>query len=274
MKFISLVVFGLLFFSSYFCGRETVNESSNLKADKAKEKSKSDPKENKVAVKVNEYENNVLKAEYIFDENGKLKQKTVFDEKNKSKNSVTKYFYKRTGEFERAEFNAGEKEDSDEIFNKTISDFQSSVNYLKTQNIKISFPELLSNEIGGTAKMLSIGENNNDFKKDVNANNSEKTIRYSGINQTVRFYPADVGVAEDEIIEDYELILKDGYPVKETYKTGKSSLKGTDSDNLTTEYFYDDNNRVSKEIFTSSSMSDNKESKSVVEKRFEYQDLK
>lgn len=117
--------------------------------------------------------------------------------------------------------------------------------YLSTKGIKIEHSELLS-EIGDLSNLLSIGDGYKDFKKDSIVNGNEKTIIYKNFNKKIRFYPSYITlfIPEDEIIKDYNLVIKDSLPIKETFL-----LENNQS--LRREYFYD-KNRIKKITYISS----------------------
>ena len=118
--------------------------------------------------------------------------------------------------------------------------------FLHKKGIKLEHPEIVSSEINDLATVLTVGKNYDDFKKDSIVNGNEKTIIYKNFNKKIRFYPSYITlfVPEDEIIKDYNLVIKDSLPIKETFL-----LENNQS--LRREYFYD-KNRIKKITYISS----------------------
>jgi hypothetical protein len=135
---------------------------------------------------------------------------------------------------------------------KDVDYTQSVLNYLyqakdlSTKGIKIEHPEIVSSEVNDLATILTVGKNYDDFKKDSVVNRNEKTIIYKNFNKKIRFYPSYITlfIPEDEIIKEYNLLIKDSLPIKETFL-----LENNQS--LKREYFYD-KNRIKKITYISS----------------------
>ena len=135
---------------------------------------------------------------------------------------------------------------------KDVDYTQSVLNYLyqakdlSTKGIKIEHPEIVSSEVNDLATILTVGKNYDDFKKDSVVNGSEKTIIYKSFNKKIRFYPSYITlfIPEDEIIKEYNLVIKDSLPIKETFL-----LENNQS--LKREYIYD-TNRIKKITYISS----------------------
>jgi len=122
--------------------------------------------------------------------------------------------------------------------------FQSKSLFKK--GIKIEHPEIVSSEVNDLATILTVAKNYDDFKKDSVVNGNEKTLIYKKFNKKIRFYPSYITlfIPEDEIIKDYNLVIKDSLPIKETFL-----LENNQS--LKREYFYD-KNRIKKITYISS----------------------
>lgn len=271
MKNFLFLLYTIICCACFSNGNITGNERDlqfNPRSGEKHEKTPSVTLEN--GIKVEEYEGNKLTTAYSFDKNNKLRKKQVFDEDEPKNNSTTKYFYSTGGFFDRAEFVENNNVELDKIFNKHLRDFYSDLDYLKSKKIRLRFAELISDNLRGTARMLFIGDKTGAFKKEVLNAGSKKIIRYSEFDMTVRFYPANVGIAADEVIESYELVIDDGYLSQETYETEGSRLKGTGKSKIVTQYFYDHNHNLVKEIGTVSYVQNEQITESINERRFEY----
>jgi hypothetical protein len=131
-------------------------------------------------------------------------------------------------------------------YTQSVLNYLHQVKYLSTKGIKIKHPEIVSSEVNDLATILTVGENYNDFKKDSVVNGNEKTIIYKKLDKKIRFYPSYITqfIPEDEIIIDYNLVIKDGSPIKEFFLLGNNK-------SLQREYFYD-KSRIKKITYISS----------------------
>jgi len=234
-------------------------------------------------------------SKFFHNKNGKLEHKEVikkvdnvlfryFYEKDLLVKSVThnletkkdekiiKYYYNEDGSLKRHDAVLGE--DISDLMRPTLSDDIAQTDFLKSKGLKLPFPDLIWDKLYGTSTMLAIGDyKGNDFKKEIQVTGNKKTIRYIGLNKTVHFSSISVGIAPDEIIKDYTLVLKDDFLFKEIYTTGKSNLKRIESGELINKYFYDNNHKLLKVISTSNYIRNSKLDKTSSERRFEYEDL-
>jgi hypothetical protein len=189
--------------------------------------------------KVDLYEDGKLAYSRIY-EKGLLKQSTVYNTKLNTEETIAKYHHYENGQYERTEIIKG----SDPGLDRALEDdhyereSRSDIQFLKSKNIEFPFPDLIGNEIRDLSDVVSVADNYEDFKKELTEKDNIRTLKFVGFNKNIRFKPSQITLylGDNEIIKDYELILKDSYPQKETYATSAGEL--------VKEYFYEDNRLI------------------------------
>lgn len=193
-------------------------------------------------LRVDIYEDNEQIYSFFYNKN--LVQEIVsYNTQTKKPECITKYHYKKNGQLNRirtAKGSAAICKDISEISKKLAADYQVQLEFLKSKNIVFPFPELFGDEISDISSVLSVMDNYNELKKEIEVNGNQSTIGFSGLNKSIRFYPSSITlfIENNSLIKDYELILKDGYPQSEFYRTDKGEL--------TRKYLYDAERRITK----------------------------
>lgn len=239
--------------------------NSNVKVEVSDSISEADEGNSNVTVsgsglKVDVYEGGELVSSCVY-EGGLLREEIDYKSDPSGQDHVIKYYYKGGGEYDRLEITSGQASVFDEIFDRSMRDFRTQSEYLRSKNIRLpAAAEILSGEVSDLSNVLSVADNYRDFKREAQADGSQKVFRFVGFNKNIRFHPSTITafIHENEIIKDYELTLKDDYPQTESYKTGEGEL--------TKEYFYDDERKIVRLIYKFKS----KEDQSSLEKKFDY----
>lgn len=221
------------------------------------------------------YEDGKLQSVDTFVRGFLTNEETVYEIDKKKITSATRYYYTKSGKINSTEeWKNGEKvnrKDRDyDVDVDLIARYLYSAAFLKKKGICIPSPGLIFSQIKDTAGVFDTADNNNDFKKETSSNGGLKTIKFVGFNKNIRFDPTLLEINMDQTITDYELVLKNGYLYKETYKTGASELKEVSSAEITCEYTYN-SNRLMKLVTTSNlTGKDGKPYNSVTELKFVY----
>ena len=217
------------------------------------------------SIKVDVYEDNELIVTYLYD-GGLLREAITYNTQTKKQECRTAYHYKANGEYDRFEVIKGSDpicEDLREVGERWEGDYQLHLEFLKSKSINIPFADALSSEVSDLSKVLSVMDSYNDLRKEIEMNADQKVIRFSGLDKSIRFHPSRITgfIHDNTLIHDYELILKGGFPRKESYKTGVGEL--------TREYVYDDEQRIVKVSYKF----DGPEYKDTLEIRLDYHHL-
>ena len=178
---------------------------------------------------------------YVYDEKDLPIEVISYNEQTKTIESKSNYNY-QNGKFNYV--SQGNVKDVD--YTQSVLNYLYQAKDLSTKGIKIGHPEIVSSEVNDLATILTVGKNYDDFKKDSIVNGNEKTIIYKNFNKNIRFNPSYITlfIPEGEIVKDYNLVIKDSLPIKETFL-----LENNQS--LRREYFYD-KNRIKKITYISS----------------------
>jgi len=178
---------------------------------------------------------------YVYNEQNLPIESILYNEQTNNIESKSKYNY-QNGKFSYVSLS--NIKDAD--YTQSVLNYLYQAKYLSTKGIKIEHPEIVGSEIGDITTILTVGNNYDDFKKDSLVNGSEKTIIYKNFNKKIRFYPSNITqfIPEDEIIKEYNLVIKDSLPIKETFLLDNNQ-------SLKREYFYD-KNRIKKITYVSS----------------------
>lgn len=168
---------------------------------------------------------------YVYNEQNLPIESILYNEQTNNIESKSKYNY-QNGKFSYVSLS--NIKDAD--YTQSVLNYLYQAKYLSTKGIKIEHPEIVGSEIGDITTILTVGNNYDDFKKDSLVNGSEKTIIYKNFNKKIRFYPSNITqfIPEDEIIKEYNLVIKDSLPIKETFLLDNNQ-------SLKREYFYDKN---------------------------------
>ncbi len=187
-----------------------------------------------------EYKNELLSS-YLY-KDALLQEVITYNTQTKKQECHTKFYYKENAQYDRFEVLKGSEpicEELKESAERSEGDYQVQIEFLHSKNIKIPFAPL-SSEVSDLSKVLSIMDNYDGLKKETEINGNQKAIRFFGLNKRIRFYPSSITLFIDEqsLIKNYELILREGFPQKEFYKT--------ENGEFTREYFYDDEQKIVK----------------------------
>lgn len=190
--------------------------------------------------RVDIFEDNELVTSSFF-RDGVLEKNIGYNTQTKKPESVVKYFYKKSGEYDRIEVSGADwmKEMALEI-DKSNQDFLFQNEFLKSKNIEFPLADIVTGEITDLSNIFSIADNYNDFKTESRTDGNQKFIRLIGFNKKIRFHHSTIAflIGNDSIlIKDYELTLENNFPSKELYKT--------DAGDLTKTYTYKDKKLIS-----------------------------
>ena len=217
--------------------------------------------------RVDEYESKKLLAQYFYQKE-LLKKVSYYDSKTGTEEGRIVYSYDGDRKLKKVGVIKGEE------FGDTVHwgkyNLRLRKEFLETKNIE--FPsglDFISDEVRDLAKMFyEIDEN--DFKGKIENDGTKKVLKFSDLNKKLSFvdrrrairlysYTSDF-FGEDVFVNEYELTLKDNYPVKEVYITRKGSL--------TREYLY-----KHRKIIAVTNKFLGKDKKVSFERRFEYHKL-
>ncbi|UZT98338.1 hypothetical protein ODZ84_01850 [Chryseobacterium fluminis] len=178
---------------------------------------------------------------YVYNEQNLPTESILYNTQTNNLESKSKFNY-QNGKFSYVSVNNLKDDD----YTQSVLNYLYQAKYLSSKGIKIEHPEIVGSEIGDLSNLLSIGDGYKDFKKDSIVNGNEKTIIYKSFNKKIRFYPSYITlfIPEDEIIKEYNLVIKDSLPIKETFL-----LENNQS--LKRKYFYE-NKRIKKITYISS----------------------
>lgn len=215
--------------------------------------------------RVDSYEDNELVSSSFF-RNGLLVKDVGYNTQTKKIESEVKYFYKKDGKFDHAKVGlAFASKDADLEADKSVSDFVVQRDFLKEKGIEFPLPALATEDISYISEVFSVAENYHDFKTDTRTDGNQKVIRFIDFNKKIRFEPTTIeGIVGNNpiLIKDYELILENNFPIKETYKT--------DNGELTKTYSYKDG-KLTAIVYQFAYLENQINS---LTKRFEYSELK
>lgn len=212
--------------------------------------------------KVDIYQDNELMSSVFF-RNGRMFKQIGYNTQTKKQESEVAYFYKENGEYDRSEVKGedGVKEVNLEA-DKYERDFLFQSEFLKAKAIEFPLAALLPDEVRDLSDIFSVADNSDDFKTETRIDGNQKVIKFIGFNKNIRFKPSvlTIFIPNNTVVKDYELMLKDNYPQKESYKTDRGEL--------TKEYFYDDK-KIVKLVYKLKDIGD----QTSLEKRFDYHKL-
>ncbi|MHA3046232.1 hypothetical protein JSO59_002510 [Riemerella anatipestifer] len=111
--------------------------------------------------------------------------------------------------------------------------YKEYLNILDGYKINPFNPNILGSDLNDMANILSIADVNNDFKKEIKKEKNEYKISFSKFNKNIRFSPSLITlfIPDNTTIEGYEIIVREGQPLKEIYFFQDGGL--------IKEYFYD-----------------------------------
>ena len=249
MKLIIYLCVSLLCFCHYSGNQNNAKDSRNTSvevnraADDTDKGSNVAPLPKKGDLKINVYRNNQLTAAYIYDKN--TFQEAIYPNSEDGN--------------QEGEENPVLRDFADKVEADNVSYYE----FLVSKNIKIPFPEPIFGKISDTAKVLTLLEDDSEeIKKETSSTGDKKTIKFTNINDYIRFYPSEIpsSVYKTEKLKNYELNLTNDYLSKETYQFQKSKF--------VRRYFYEENKLIK---LISTAVVDRKTE--IEETRFEYQKL-
>lgn len=193
-----------------------------------------------------------------------------FDAETKAPTTEIEYFYKDSGEFDHQKVIRGKDvDDSAQMLmenRQAQKEIQFQCDYLQSKGIRFPLADIVANDLSDLTTVLSVAENNNDFKTETQTNGNQKAIKFIGFNKTNRFHnsliPLLIGKGDFINIKDYELTLENSFPSKEIYWTPDGELTKT--------YSYKNGN-LTGVVYQFSGLEKQTNSLS---KRFEYTELK
>ncbi len=222
-------------------------------------------------LKVDFYEDN-QHVSSTFYRQGNVFKVIAYNTQTKKQESEVKYFYKESGEFDRAKVSgAYASEDMDLMADKSIRDFIVQYDLLKSKDIRFPLADIVGEEVSDLARVFSVADNYRDFKTEAQVDGDQKLIKLVGFNKKIRFNHSAIayliGLSEEVIndtifIKEYELTLENSFPLEEIYTTGNGKLTKT--------YSY----KGGELIGVVDRFTDLKNRTNTLEKRFEYHELR
>jgi hypothetical protein len=215
--------------------------------------------------RVDSFEDNELFSSIVF-RNGVITNKISYNTQTKKQESEVTYFYKQNGEFDYSKVVVELSSKGDDLAeDKANRDLITQYGFLKSKDIEFPVADIVADDVGYLSNIFSAADNYHDFEKINQVDGDQRVMKFIGFNKKIRFKPSTITIVVGSnpiLIENYELTLKDKYPLKELYKT--------DEGELVNEYSYKDK-RLVKILYR---FNDSKNQTYSLERRFEYHKLK
>ncbi|MET3035869.1 hypothetical protein ABXT08_07205 [Chryseobacterium sp. NRRL B-14859] len=159
-------------------------------------------------------------------------------------------------------FNGAPDYKNDLDLEQEFLNYKEFLNILTTHKIKPINPIILGSDLKDLSTVLSIADSYDDFKQETSVKDKVTIIKFVNFNKNIRFSPSLITlfIPDNTIIMDYELLVENGQPLKESYK-----IRGQI---LVKEYVYQDGRL--KQILYKMLDNQNKKESIVFEKKFEY----
>ena len=190
----------------------------------------------------------------------------TFNTETKRQESEIEYFYKQGGELYQTKVIQGDDSREAQLeAEKSNQDLCFQYNILQSKGIEIPLPDIAADEVRDISNILSVADNYSDFKTETQNHGNRNIIKFVGFNKNIRFDPSTITlvVGNNPIhIKDYEIILEHRYPSKEVL-----TIEGGE---LIKMFTYKDG-RLVRLIYR---FTDDESHTSILEKRFEYRELK
>ncbi len=215
--------------------------------------------------RVDAYEDNKLVSRSFY-RNALVTRYITYNTETRKQESEVEYFYDTSGELLSTKIIQGDASSDAELeAGKSHRDFLTQYGLLKSKGIEFPFPDIAADEVRDISSILSVADNYSDFKTETQNDGSRKIIKFVGFNKHIRFQPSTITLvvgANPILFKDFELTLENNFPTKESLKT--------DDGELTKTYSYKDGRLIGL-IYK---FSDDESRTSILEKRFEYSELR
>lgn len=189
----------------------------------------------------------------------------TFNTQTKKQESEIEYFYKKSGELDHVKMIQGDESPETQLeADKYFRDFVVQNQILNSKGIDFPLPDIAVDEVRDLSKILSVADNYSDFKTERRADGNQKVIKFVDFNKNIRFQPSTLTLVAGNNpiqIRDFELILENDFPIKETLKTNDGELIKT--------YSYKDGHLIGV-VYKFTDLENRTNS---LEKRFEYHEL-
>lgn len=218
--------------------------------------------------RIDTYVDGKLESTSVY-RDGRLVKDLIYNTDTKELTTEIEYFYKKNGELDHQKVVRGKYyDDSEEGVlerKQAEKDFKVQYDLLKSKGIEFPLPDIASDEVSDLSNILSVADNYNDFKREIQTNGNQRVIKFVGFNKNIRFQPSVTTLVAGNNpiqIKDFELTLENDFPTKEILNTNDGELTKT--------YSYKDGKLI-RVIYQFTDLENRINS---LEKRFEYHELK